>query len=303
MLNSGFLAVCGAMLAFSMTCLTGVAQGSRPGYREVVLADHPIAYYRLDEASGAVAHDSSGHHLDGRIGARVGRVKPGLIADDAASLEFDGANRSSARDVVRVPGNRMFERAHTVTIEAWVYPYDIGVYGENSGNITLVAYGNDDAPDELHCRYALELDAHSHIFHFPAVIEGKTTAPARVTGFHSLLAWIRQPFSGTERTVHMLYAAPGGEANPPAPKKRYHLVGTYDGEMMRFYVDGMLDNELAVRGSIVGYAARNGMGIGGEYIDLNPVFHGRIGEVAVYATTLTAAQIARHYEAGIADTP
>jgi hypothetical protein len=278
----------------------GSASQTEPAYHRIVLADHPIAYYPLEETSGAVAHDLSGHHFDGRIGARVGRAKPGLTAGAPSSLEFDGANRSSASDVVRVRGNPMFERAHTVSIEAWIYPYDVGIHGSNSGDITIAAYGDDDAPDKQHCRYAIELDAHSHVLHFPVVIDGRVTDRVRVTGFHSLLAWIRQPFSSDEAQSHMLYGAPGSKVNPPTPNTRYHIVGTYDGETMRFYVDGELNNELHVRGSIAGYAARNGMGIGGEYVDLNPVFHGRIGEVAVYPTTLTPARIKRHYEAGIA---
>lgn len=295
------VSLCAVMLAFAGPSLSGAAPAAQPAYRRVVLADHPIAYYPLEEASGTVAHDASGHHLDGRIGTRVGHVKPGLTVGAAAALEFDGANRSSARDVVRVPGNHRFERARTVTIEAWIYPYDVGVHGANSGDVTLVAYGADDAPDKLHCRYALELDAHSRVLHFPAVVDGKSTEPVRVTGFHSLLAWVRQPFQRDETEARLVYGASGGPANPPVANTRYHLVGTYDGERMRFYVNGKLDSELRVHGTIVGYAARDGMGIGGEYVDLNPVFHGRIGEVAVYPTSLTPARIKRHYEAGIAE--
>jgi hypothetical protein len=292
--------LCAAILVFAAAALPAAARTTRPVYRDVVLADHPIAYYPLDETAGAVAHDASGHHLDGRIGTRVGHVKPGLTAGAAAALEFDGANRSSASDVVRVPGNRMFARARTVTIEAWVYPYDVGIHGENSGDITIAAYGADDAPDKQHCRYALELDAHSRVLHFPVVVDGKVSEPVRVTGFHSLLAWLEQPFRGDEAKAHLLYGAPGSAANPPAARIRYYLAGTYDGERMRFYVNGELNSELRVRGSIVGYAARDGMGIGGEYVDLNPVFHGRIGAVAVYPTSLTPARIKRHYQAGIA---
>ncbi len=299
-MNRWSLSLLAAAFALSSTALASAARTAEPAYHRIILADHPIAYYPLEETSGTVAHDLSGHHFDGRIGARVGRVKPGLTAGAPSSLEFDGADRSSARDVVRVRGNRMFERARSVSIEAWIYPYDVGIHGSNSGDVTIAAYGDDDAPDKQHCRYALELDAHSHVLHFPAVIDGRVTDRVRVTGFRSLLAWIRQPFGGDATQAHMLYGAPGSAVNPPATGTRYHVVGTYDGETMRFYVDGELNNELRVRGSIAGYAARNGMGIGGEYVDLNPVFHGRIGEVAVYPTTLTPAQIKRHYEAGVA---
>lgn len=288
------------MLALASPSLARAAQTAPPAYRQVVLADHPIAYYPLEETSGTIAHDASGHRFDGRIGARVGRAKPGLTAGAPSALEFDGANRSTASDVVRVPGNRMFARARSITIEAWIYPYDVGIHGDNSGDITIAAYGDDDAPDDQHCRYALELDAHSRVLHFPVVVDGTPTDRVRVTGLHSLLAWLEQPFQRPGVKSYMLYAVPGSKANPPLPNTRYYLAGTYDGETMRFYVDGELNSELHVRGAIVGYAARNGMGIGGEYVDLNPVFHGRIGEVAVYPASLAPARIKRHYEAGIA---
>lgn len=270
-------------------------------YRDAVLADHPIAYFRLDERSGAIAHDSSGHHFDGVIGARVSRGRPGVIPDAASSLGFNGGDRSTKDDVVRVRGNAMFERAQQLTIEAWVVPDTTKIVGNNSGDVTLAAYGNDDAPDKLHCRYALELDEHSHVLYFPLTLEGKKTDRVQVTGLRSLATWLRQPFAPSTRETHMLYAEPGTVANPPQPRVRYHLVGTYNGETMRFYVNGRLNREMHVRGRVVGYAARNGFSIGGEYVDLNPVFRGRIGEVAVYPSTLSEARVRAHYRIGIGE--
>ena len=282
--------------------LHGAAAGAHPAgprYAAAVLADHPIAYYPLTETTGTTAHDASGHHLDGRIGSRVVRGKPGLIADDATSLEFDGADETTAEHVVRVPGNRIFERARSVSIEAWVYPYDVGIHGKNSGDITIAAYGHDDAADGQHCRYALELDAHSRVLHFPVVVNGTVTDRVRVTGIHSLFSWMAQPFERPSIAAHMLYGEPGSAANPPSARKRYHLVGTYDGATMRFYVDGALNRVLHVRGAIDGYAAnRDGMGIGGEFVDENPVFHGRIAEVAIYPAALSADTVLRHYRIG-----
>jgi hypothetical protein len=271
-----------------------------PTYRDVVLADRPIAYYPLDETAGNVAHDASGHHLDGRIGEHVKIGQPGLILDAARSMEFSGANRSAAAEDVRIPGDPRFVRAKNVTIEAWALPYTINVFGKNSGDITIAAYGRDDAPDHQHCRYAIELDAHSHLWHFPAVIEGKVTDPVHVTGLHSFLDWLRSPFAGPELHARELYTAPGTDGNPPRVQALYHLVGTYDGETMRLYINGELNNEMHVRGAISGYEPNSGMGIGGEFVDVNPVFRGRIGEVAVYDHVLTPEEIARHYRVGVA---
>src|SRR5579864_4064893 len=53
-------------------------------YKQTVLADHPIAYYRLGEPPGApVALDSSGHHHTGTYANYPGLGVPGLIAGTA----------------------------------------------------------------------------------------------------------------------------------------------------------------------------------------------------------------------------
>lgn len=71
---------------------------------------------------------------------------------------------------------------------------------------------------------------------------------------------------------------------------------------MRFYVNGKLNNVISVRGHIEGYAPTDGMGIGGEFGNVNPVFCGRISEVAVYDRTLTPGRIETHYLAGLRPT-
>src|SRR4051794_151160 len=60
------------------------ASASTPAvaYKTAVLADHPLAYYRLDESSGASAADSSGHGVTAayQSGAQLGAS--GLLVGD-----------------------------------------------------------------------------------------------------------------------------------------------------------------------------------------------------------------------------
>lgn len=61
-------------------------------YRQFVLNDTPLAYYRLDEASGLVASDSSGNGYDGTYTATgTARGIGGLIVDPDAAVTFDGS--------------------------------------------------------------------------------------------------------------------------------------------------------------------------------------------------------------------
>src|ERR1700722_3090422 len=117
--------LCGIVALF-VTTSTALAATT---YRQVVLADHPLAYWRLDETKGTVAHDSSGHHFDGVIGSHVKMGAPGLIADAPTSMEFSGADKSRGPVDVRVPGTHAFELSNTLSVEAWIYPYDVALYG------------------------------------------------------------------------------------------------------------------------------------------------------------------------------
>jgi hypothetical protein len=66
-------------------------------YAELVLADRPLAYFRFDETSGTVAHDSSGHGIDGSYGKDVVLGAQGLLARDAGhAATFMGGQASTA---------------------------------------------------------------------------------------------------------------------------------------------------------------------------------------------------------------
>jgi hypothetical protein len=64
---------------------------SAPGYSDEVLADSPLAYYRLNEASGTVLVDASGNGRDGTIGAGVVLGAPSFVASESATAwELNG---------------------------------------------------------------------------------------------------------------------------------------------------------------------------------------------------------------------
>ena len=84
------------------------------GYRAVVLADSPLAYYRLDD-TGDVARDEVGGH-DGHIKGVLAPTAGAIAGDANRAAVFDGASFVEVGDVFPFLGTASF------SIEAWARP-------------------------------------------------------------------------------------------------------------------------------------------------------------------------------------
>jgi F0F1-type ATP synthase assembly protein I len=86
------------------------------GYAQAVLGDHPVAYYRLDDAGDGLLCDASPNHNDGRYatsGIRYGQ--PGALSGAAdTAIEADG--RVDPAESGRDSG---IAGAHPFTLEGW----------------------------------------------------------------------------------------------------------------------------------------------------------------------------------------
>lgn len=91
----------------------GGSTGSK--YADAVLADQPLAYWRLNETSGTVAVDSAGDH-DGLLKGGVKLGEPGALSESDPAMYFDGTTYVDVGDELDLAGGQTF------TIEAWVYP-------------------------------------------------------------------------------------------------------------------------------------------------------------------------------------
>lgn len=88
-------------------------------YRDVILFDKPVAYYRLGETTGmTVANDSSGNGNTGTIHGGVTLQQPGILTSDAA-MKFDGVS-----GYVSLPSGFLY--AVTFSREAWVKTSTMG---------------------------------------------------------------------------------------------------------------------------------------------------------------------------------
>jgi hypothetical protein len=84
--------------------------------------------------------------------------------------------------------------------------------------------------------------------------------------------------------------------------KWHHLVGTEDASGLRLYVDGVPVGSLSYTGSVA-YGTVTGFAIGRDADDPNYYFKGSIGEVAVYGSALSSAQVANHQAAAVRAAP
>jgi hypothetical protein len=85
-------------------------------YRDVVLGDHPVAYWRLGETAPEIhAHDETGTGNDGVYVGDVTLGAPGAIAGDPnGGIQMAGNAHVDIGDKLRFGGNV------AMTIEAWV---------------------------------------------------------------------------------------------------------------------------------------------------------------------------------------
>jgi hypothetical protein len=136
-----------ALAAMALACLTGCwppldELTSVPGskYRAEVLADAPLAYYRLEEEDGATtARDETDHHHDAQYQGGITFI-PGAIAEGGHAANLDGTSGQ-----IFVGYLFDFPGAATFTIEAWMEPRVIDeVFRPVVGKETLDGSGPHD---------------------------------------------------------------------------------------------------------------------------------------------------------------
>ncbi len=109
------------IMALSFTALSAGATTARPHrapasatYRDVILADGPMMYWRLGEISGTMAFDETANHRDAAYVNDPRLGLPGAIADDPnTSVGFNGSNQYAAWD----PDTA---QTGSFSVEAWI---------------------------------------------------------------------------------------------------------------------------------------------------------------------------------------
>jgi hypothetical protein len=100
---------------------TAASTAAAKTYSATVLADHPVAYWRMDDTGSTMA-DISGNANNGRYAGIYTIGQPGAISGGSTAVAFDG---QSAASVMNSPSLQV----NTVTIEAWIKKRSDTEYG------------------------------------------------------------------------------------------------------------------------------------------------------------------------------
>jgi len=209
----------------------------------------------------------------------------GAIANDSdSSVQFTGANGfPSGGSYAIIPHDSpSLTLTPPFTLEAWVKPYN------NSFGIILgVGNGNN-----------------------AGVTNRDASAKDNFGGFDWLWAGTANTFSITMRSgpTNNGFSTAGPTSTEPKttasynPGQWYHVVTTYDGTNVVYYINGVQDG-MSVSGNNIAFAADavHPLTIGGGRWNgsINNQFAGLIDELAVYTNILSQSDIATHYNDGV----
>jgi Concanavalin A-like lectin/glucanases superfamily len=240
--------------------LAGVRTAVAADYSATILADHPLAYYRLEETSGTTAIDSSA--TGAFPGSYIGSGSFPFLGWPA--IETNGIAESAAQspDYMSAGYYDALNQPGPFSFEVWARPISIPTGGNYRCPI-----GNSPA-------YGTATQSGWYVYQTPDVpSEFALVTPTGdvfiQTTDYTILNW-------------------------------YHLAGTYDGTNMSFYVNGTLigtqkasayvANSVNNVGACTFAVGERGDGYGN--------FDGELDEAAFYTNALTLAQIQAHYQAG-----
>jgi hypothetical protein len=259
-LSNGFGTLASSGAALSVIAATPVT------YPQVVVADNPMGYWRLNEASGTVAHDYFGNLNGQYVNVRLGQ--PGYSAfdpDTAAGFGMLAAQNSYVSNITGIDFGT-FNNTVTFSVEAWVN----GAAQTGDNGIVTVGYGGGGE------QFDLDTGGTSHRFRF----------------------LVRDAATDTAHNANSSVGPDGNWHHLVGVCDETHGY-------MALYVDGVSNATAAITGGVpvattplsIG-ARQSAVSPTGVYTNYDLNFVGTIDEVSVYNYALTPAQVQNHYNTG-----
>ncbi len=233
----------------------------RRTFRQVLLNDGPLGYWPLDEVEGDTVEDISGNGYTGKCLGGVALGNPaGVSVPDGRSAATDGVD-----DSIGVGDLDSLDGAKAISVEAWVRWIE--------------------PPDGFHGVAAALRKEQVFAFGTGWIGDNSASDSQRKARFwiHTDNGWSHSDNGATDID----------------DGRWHHMAGTYDGEYLRIYVDGIQESYRKV-GRVVLSSNANPLFIGsaggrGEF------FPGAIDEAAVYDRALSATEVYEHYVFGCSE--
>ncbi len=218
-----------------------------------------IGYWDFDEASGSTIHDRTANGNHGTIVDQFGSTISGVFVPgiSGTALYLDGHTEVQ----FGVPSG--LSPAYGITLEAWY----TGVDFHGTGNDPIIDRGY----------YSHTLPA----YQYHLGVCGTQYHPPYTGGFLFSIA--------NNDYYNILQTDPPGVWQPGP---WYHVVGTWDGNKQRLYVNGLMLEERTTTGTIPDYGQP--MKFGG-FDNLPNKLFGTIDEIRIYDRALNEAEILEHF--------
>ncbi|WP_216207199.1 LamG domain-containing protein [Amycolatopsis aidingensis] len=271
---AALVAATGLVAAALGSAAPASAQRAPSAYDTAVLADGPVAYWRMNNAVAPMEWDASGHGLTGIYSGQRSRA---VLPNGDLAADFDGAT-----GYLEVGDDDALSPATTgqFTLEAWMRPDTLEFPNtEKAGYVHWVGKGEVDRENE-------------YVARMYSLTNGEDR-PNRISGYAFNLyeplgagSYFQDPLSAGDWIHYTLVI------NVDATSTEYPYGYT------KLYRDGVLrdQDQMEIRGNII--TPENGtapLRVGTR--DFESWFAGAIGKVAVYDYELTAEQIAAHTDA------
>lgn len=231
------------------------------GYAKVVMADDPVAFWRLDETDGAITAVDAAGSFDGTYTTGDGTITYGVAS--GIPRETDKAVSVSGKANVQIPWALELNPHGPFTAEIWFKP------------ATLLTAGSD----------------------YRTVASSEGAGP----GWNGPNGWLlyHTPENGLVWVLFSqgwnagwLYNGTVVEANT-----WYHIALAFDGSLFSSYLNGNLAGTVAYNDFIPNGDGWTSFGF--RFDGGGSGFDGAIDDVAFYNKALTADQIAAHYNATV----
>lgn len=219
--------------------------GDNEGYAQAVIADAPLGYWRMDAPSGITETDRSGNNHNGTYNGSFALNQAGVLADGDAAANFSAGN--GYLDLGNVASLRP---TAAFTIEAWVN-LNSAVFPDVSTNWGIYDW---------------------QVFNASGVILRVDGTTIKIQAITNQAGANTNAFSNTALTKNAWY----------------HVVFTFDGTTGRFYLNGAPDGSAAFTAPVAAannvFISRNAQGMVGN-----------MDEVAIYDYAMSATEVAGHY--------